>query len=76
MKFRFRLATASEAASRRASVDAVKHAALGLPVKKISVGFQCCRTPERGRSLGGVPELKVSQNLFDDTGVVDEAEYS
>lgn len=48
---------------------------LGLPVEKINIRFQRCPTARLGRAIGKVPEFEVSQDLFDDAGVVDEAEY-
>jgi len=59
-----------------ASIDSVKLPGSRRPVKKISIRFQSYGASERRRALVRLPKLKVSQDLFDDTGVVDKAEDS
>ena len=58
------------------SIDGVELPGSRRPVKKISIRFQRYGASERRRALVRLPKLKVSQDLFDDTGVVDKAEYS
>jgi len=57
-----------------ASVDAIEQPAGGLPGKKIGIRFQGYGSPGRRRSRGWIPELEVTQDLFDDGRVFDEAD--
>jgi hypothetical protein len=62
--------------SNNASVDAIKQAASGLPGKKIGIRFQGYGDPGRRRSRWWISELEVTQDLFDDRRIFDEANDS
>jgi len=56
------------------SVDGIKQPAGGLPGKKIVIRFQGYGGPGRRLSGRKIPELEVTQDLFDDLRVFDEAD--
>ena len=56
-----------------ASVGAIKQPGGGLPGKNIGIRFQGYGGPGRRRSRRKIPELEVTQDLFDDLRVFDEA---
>ena len=58
----------------QASVNAIKQPAGGLPSKKIGIRFQSCGSPGRRRPRWWIPELEVTQDLFDDGRVFYEAD--
>jgi hypothetical protein len=58
------------------SVDAIKQPAGGLPGKKIGIRFQGYGGPGRRQSSRKIPELEVTQDLFDDLRVFHEADDS